>query len=186
MQQRTLNLLKNGAWSRAREGQKRAFSIFNWRGINLVPRVLSYWQWLFCAIRQEDRQKEQISVCRLCKIAFHSHRTSQDNAKLRSFFSQFPSSGALLNFGSHPYRLQSSQYVKARSLKQSSFSFFSLRHIENYKEGDFYLVPLTQLHSLGSFLPRSTVGSLQIKNIAGTSGKRLKENWPGRQTTVSS
>ena len=68
-----------------------------------------------------------------------------------------PSSGAPLYFGSHRYQRQSRHYVKARSLKQSSFSFISLRHI--------YLVLLTQLHSLGSFLTRRTVGSPQIKNI---------------------
>ena len=44
---------------------------------------------------------------------------------------------------------------------------------------------LTPRVSLGSFLTRRTVGSPQIKNIAGASGKRLKENRPGRPTTVS-
>lgn len=91
---------------------------------------------------------------RTSQIACHSRRTSQDNPKLRSFSCQFPSSGALLHFGSHLYRRQSSHYFKARSLKQTSFSFISLRHIENYKKGNFHLVLLTQIHILGSFLTR--------------------------------
>jgi len=175
-------------WSmkpRTRRPKTRHFQYLVGGGINFVPRVLS-WQSLFCTIRQEDPQKSSspcVDFADRLPLAPNFSRQSQ----IEILFSrQFPPSGALLHFGSHRYQRQSSHYVKARSLKQSSFSFTSLRHIENYKEGNFYLVPLTQLHSLGSFLTRRTVGSLQIKNIAGASGKRLNEHRPGRPTTVSS
>lgn len=175
MEQRTLHPLENEAWSRARESRKRA--IFNiW--------LAGHWHSLLLAVAflhdpSRGPAKEQLSL-----LLRRSLATCAELLKIipnwDPFFRQFPPSGALLHFGSHRYQRQSSHYVKARSPKQSSFSSISLRHTKNYKEGDFYLVPL-------SFLTRRNVGSLQIKNIAaGASGKRLKEHRPGRPTTVSS
>ena len=172
-------------WSmkpRTRRLKVRHFQ-FDWRGNQ--PRSQGSLPLAAALLRDPSigQAKEQLSLCRLRR----SLATRAGLLKIIPNWVPFSaSSGALLNFGSHRYRRQSRHYVKARSLKQSSISFISLHHIDNYKEGNFYLVPLTQLRSSGSFLTKRTVGSLQINNIAGASGKRLKENRPGCPTTVSS
>ena len=105
----------------------------------------------FFARSVERTPKEQLSLCRLRRSLATCAELLKIIPDWDPLFRQFPPSGALLHFGRHRYQRQSRHYVKARSLKQSSFSFISLRHVENYKEGNFYLVLLTQLHSLGSF-----------------------------------
>ena len=151
MEQRTPHPLENEAWSRAREGRKRA--IFN---IWLAGESTAFPGFpptgsRFFARSVERTPKEQLSLCRLRRSLATCAELLKIIPDWDPLFRQFSPSGALLHFGRHRYQRQSRHYVKARSLKQSSFNFISLRHVENYKEGNFYLVLLTQLHSLGSF-----------------------------------
>ena len=141
-------------WSmkpRTRRPKTRHFQYLIGGVVNRVPRVLSYWQSLFLRDPSRGPAKEQLSLCRLRRSLATCAELLKIIPDWDPLFRQFPPSGALLHFGRHRYQRQSRHYVKARSLKQSSFSFISLRHVENYKEGNFYLVLLTQLHSLGSF-----------------------------------
>ena len=141
-------------WSmkpRTRRPKTRHFQYLIGGVVNRVPRVLSYWQSLFLRDPSRGPAKEQLSLCRLRRSLATCAELLKIIPDWDPLFRQFPPSAALLHFGRHRYQRQSRHYVKARSLKQSSFSFISLRHVENYKEGNFYLVLLTQLHSLGSF-----------------------------------
>ena len=75
-------------WSmkpRTRRPKTRHFQYLIGGVVNRVPRVLSYWQSLFCAIRREDPKRAALLV-QTSQIACHLRRTSQDNPRLRSSF----------------------------------------------------------------------------------------------------
>ena len=75
-------------WSmkpRTRRPKTRHFQYLIGGVVNRVPRVFSYWQSLFCAIRREDPKRAALLV-QTSQIACHLRRTSQDNPRLRSSF----------------------------------------------------------------------------------------------------
>ena len=168
------------------KAQNAPFSIFDWRGSQ--PRSQGSLLLAVAFLRDPSRgpAKEQLSLCRLRRSLATCAELLKIIPDWDPLFRQFPPSGALLHFGRHRYQRQSRHYVKARSLKQSSFSFISLRHCWELQRRQFLSSAVDSTSQFRVLPNKRTVGSLQIKNIAGASGKRLKENRPGRPTTVSS
>ena len=155
-------------WSmkpRTRRSKTRHFQYLIGGVVNRVPRVLSYWQSLFLRDPSRGPAKEQLSLCRLRRSLATCAELLKIIPDWDPLFRQFPPSGALLHFGRHRYQRQSRHYVKARSLKQSSFSFISLRHCWELQRRQFLSSAVDSTSQFRVLPNKRTVGSLQIKNI---------------------